>query len=70
MMIYRQTVETAKQGKSEQVVIEGLENILRNVETLFDAEGVKRLKLHGTSCSEYSRCYIIQIAMTPCQKIP
>ena len=42
-------VETAKQGKSEQVVIEGLEGILRNVETLFDAEGVKEIETTGTS---------------------
>ena len=41
-------VETAKQGKSEQVVIEGLESILRNVETLFDAEGVKEIETTGT----------------------
>jgi len=41
-------VETAKQGKSEQVVIEGLEGILRNVETLFDAEGVKEIETTGT----------------------
>lgn len=41
-------VETAKQGKSETVVIEGLEGILRNVETLFDAEGVKEIETTGT----------------------
>ncbi|MGH9953528.1 MAG: nucleotide exchange factor GrpE, partial [Nitrososphaeraceae archaeon] len=41
-------VETAKQGKSEQFVIEGLEGILRNVETLFDAEGVKEIETTGT----------------------
>jgi molecular chaperone GrpE len=41
-------VETAKQGKSERVVIEGLEGILRNVETLFDAEGVKEIETTGT----------------------
>lgn len=41
-------VETAKQGKSEQVVIEGLEGILRNVENLFDAEGVKEIETTGT----------------------
>jgi len=41
-------VETAKQGKSEQVVIEGLEGIFRNVETLFDAEGVKEIETTGT----------------------
>jgi molecular chaperone GrpE len=41
-------VETAKQGKSEQVVIEGLEGILRNVEALFDAEGVKEIETTGT----------------------
>lgn len=41
-------VGTAKQGKSEQVVIEGLEGILRNVETLFDAEGVKEIETTGT----------------------
>lgn len=41
-------VETAKQGKSEQVVREGLEGILRNVETLFDAEGVKEIETTGT----------------------
>ena len=41
-------VETAKQGKSETVVIEGLEGILRNVETLFDAEGVKVIETTGT----------------------
>lgn len=41
-------VETAKQGKSETVVIEGLEGILRNVETLFDAEGVNEIETTGT----------------------
>lgn len=41
-------VETAKQGKSETVVIEGLEGILRNVENLFDAEGVKEIETTGT----------------------
>jgi molecular chaperone GrpE len=41
-------VETAKQGKSETVVIEGLEGILRNIETLFDAEGVKEIETTGT----------------------
>ena len=41
-------IETAKQGKSETVVIEGLEGILRNVETLFDAEGVKEIETTGT----------------------
>ncbi|MGC1135631.1 MAG: nucleotide exchange factor GrpE [Nitrososphaeraceae archaeon] len=41
-------VETAKQGKSERVVIEGLEGILRNVENLFDAEGVKEIETTGT----------------------
>ena len=41
-------VETAKQGKSEPVLIEGLEGILRNVETLFDAEGVKEIETIGT----------------------
>jgi molecular chaperone GrpE len=41
-------IETAKQGKSDQVVIEGLEGILRNVETLFDTEGVKVIETTGT----------------------
>ena len=41
-------VVTAKQGKSETVVIEGLEGILRNVETLFNAEGVKEIETTGT----------------------
>lgn len=41
-------IETAKQSKSETVVIEGLEGILRNVETLFDAEGVKEIETTGT----------------------
>ncbi len=41
-------IETAKQGKSDQVVIEGLEGILRNAETLFDAEGVKEIETIGT----------------------
>jgi molecular chaperone GrpE len=41
-------VETAKQGKSEPVVIEGLEGILRNIENLFDAEGVKEIETTGT----------------------
>ena len=40
-------IETAKQSKSETVVIEGLEGILRNVETLFDAEGVKEIETTG-----------------------
>ena len=41
-------IGTAKQGKSDQVVIQGLEGILRNVETLFDAEGVKEIETTGT----------------------
>jgi molecular chaperone GrpE len=41
-------IETAKQGKSDQVVIEGLEGILRNAETLFDAEDVKEIETIGT----------------------
>jgi molecular chaperone GrpE len=41
-------IETAKQCKSDHVVIEGLEGILRNVETLFDAEGVKEIETTGT----------------------
>ncbi len=41
-------IETAKQGKSDQVVIQGLEGILRNIETLFDAEGVKEIETTGT----------------------
>jgi molecular chaperone GrpE len=41
-------IETAKQCKSDDVVIEGLEGILRNVETLFDAEGVKEIETTGT----------------------
>ncbi len=41
-------IETAKQDKSDQVVIQGLEGILRNVETLFDAEGVKEIETTGT----------------------
>ena len=41
-------IETAKQGNSDQVVVEGLEGILRNVETLFDAEGVKEIETTGT----------------------
>lgn len=41
-------IETSKQCKSDQVVIEGLEGILRNVETLFDAEGVKEIETTGT----------------------
>jgi molecular chaperone GrpE len=41
-------IETARQGKSDQVVLEGLEGILRNVETLFDAEGVKEIETTGT----------------------
>jgi molecular chaperone GrpE len=41
-------VESAKQGKSDEVVIQGLEGILRNVETLFDAEGVKEIETIGT----------------------
>jgi len=41
-------IETANQGKSDQVVIQGLEGILRNVEALFDAEGVKEIETTGT----------------------
>lgn len=41
-------IETAKQGKSDQVVIQGLEGILRNVEALFDAEGVNEIETTGT----------------------
>jgi molecular chaperone GrpE len=45
--LYR-AIETARQGKSDQVVIQGLEGILRNVESLFDAEGVKEIETTGT----------------------
>jgi molecular chaperone GrpE len=41
-------IKTAKQSQSEQVVIEGLEGILRNVETLFETEGVKEIETTGT----------------------
>jgi molecular chaperone GrpE len=41
-------IKTAEQSQSEQVVIEGLEGILRNVETLFEAEGVKEIETTGT----------------------
>ena len=41
-------IETAKQCNSDQVVIEGLEGILRNVESLFDAEGLKEIETNGT----------------------
>jgi molecular chaperone GrpE len=41
-------IGTAKQSKSDEVVIEGLEGILRNVDTLFDAEGVKEIETTGT----------------------
>jgi molecular chaperone GrpE len=41
-------IETARQGKADQVVIQGLEGILRNVESLFDAEGVKEIETTGT----------------------
>jgi molecular chaperone GrpE len=41
-------IKTANQSESEHVVIEGLESILRNIETLFDAEGVKEIETMGT----------------------
>jgi molecular chaperone GrpE len=41
-------IKTARQDKSDQVVIQGLEGILRNVESLFDAEGVKEIETTGT----------------------
>lgn len=41
-------IETAKVSKSDEVVIEGLKGVLRNVDTLFDAEGVKEIETTGT----------------------
>jgi molecular chaperone GrpE len=41
-------IETAKVSKSNEVVIDGLKGVLRNVDTLFDAEGVKEIETTGT----------------------
>lgn len=41
-------IEIAKVSKSNEVVIDGLKGVLRNVDTLFDAEGVKEIETTGT----------------------
>ncbi|MDQ3869672.1 MAG: nucleotide exchange factor GrpE [Thermoproteota archaeon] len=45
---YLRALEMAKQSKSEPVVIEGLEGILKNFESLLKSEGVREIETIGT----------------------
>ena len=45
---YLRALSVAKQSKSEPVVIEGLEGILRNIESLLASEGVVEIEATGT----------------------
>lgn len=45
---YLRALEMAKQGKSETVVIEGLEGILKNFDSLLRSEGVMEIETIGT----------------------
>jgi molecular chaperone GrpE len=45
---YLRALETAKQSKSEPVVIEGLEVILKNLDSLLTSEGVIEIETIGT----------------------
>ena len=45
---YSRALEMAKQSKSEAVVIEGLEGILKNFESLLKSEGVREIETIGT----------------------
>jgi molecular chaperone GrpE len=45
---YVRAVSVARQGKSETVVIEGLEGILKNIDSLLASEGVREIETLGT----------------------
>jgi len=45
---YLRALSVAKQGKSENVVIEGLEGILKNIDSLLASEGVREIETVGT----------------------
>jgi len=45
---YLRALSVAKQGKSEPVVIEGLEGILKNIDSLLASEGVREIETVGT----------------------
>jgi molecular chaperone GrpE len=45
---YQRALSVARQGKSETVVIEGLEGILKNIDSLLASEGVREIETVGT----------------------
>ena len=45
---YVRALTVAKQAKTEQVVIEGLEGILKNIDSLLASEGVREIETVGT----------------------
>jgi len=45
---YLRALSVAKQAKSEPVVIEGLEGILKNIDSLLSSEGVREIETVGT----------------------
>ena len=45
---YLRALSIAKQSKSEAVVIEGLEGILKNIDSLLSSEGVREIETGGT----------------------
>jgi molecular chaperone GrpE len=45
---YLRALSVARQSKSEPVVIEGLEGILRNIDSLLASEGVREIETVGT----------------------
>jgi molecular chaperone GrpE len=45
---YLRALSVARQSKSEQVVIEGLEGILKNIDSLLASEGVREIEAIGT----------------------
>lgn len=45
---YQRAVESAKQKKSEPAVIEGLEGILKNIDSLLSSEGIRPIEAIGT----------------------
>jgi len=45
---YLRALSVAKQSKSEAVVIEGLEGILKNIDSLLASEGVREIETVGT----------------------
>lgn len=45
---YVRALSVAKQGKSDPIVIEGLEGILKNIDLLLSSEGVREIETVGT----------------------